>query len=88
MDEAERKSASAPRRRAYNSPRREARAIATRARISAAARECFLAHGFTKTRMRDVAERAGVSEATLYLARPVRQDNGVWVVTRVGEPVS
>jgi hypothetical protein len=27
-------------------------------------------------------------EATLYLAQPVRHDNGVWVVTRVGGPVS
>ncbi len=26
--------------------------------------------------------------ATLYLAQPVRHDNGVWVVTRVGDPVS
>jgi hypothetical protein len=27
-------------------------------------------------------------EATVYLAQPVRHDNGVWVVTRVGDPVS
>jgi hypothetical protein len=27
-------------------------------------------------------------EATLYLAQPVRHDNGVWVVTRVGDPMS
>jgi hypothetical protein len=26
-------------------------------------------------------------EATLYLAQPVRHDNGVWVVTRVRDPV-
>ena len=30
----------------------------------------------------------GEWEATLYLARPVRHDNGVWIVTRVGDPVS
>jgi hypothetical protein len=30
----------------------------------------------------------GEWEATLYLAQPVRHDNGVWVVTRVGDPVS
>jgi hypothetical protein len=29
----------------------------------------------------------GEWEATLYLAQPVRHDNGVWVVTRVGDPV-
>jgi AcrR family transcriptional regulator len=68
----ERKSGSAPRRRAYNSPQRAAQASRTRARISAAARECFLAQGFAKTRMRDVATRARVSEATLYLAFPTK----------------
>ena len=26
-------------------------------------------------------------EATLYLAQPIHHDNGVWVVTRVGDPV-
>jgi hypothetical protein len=30
----------------------------------------------------------GEWEATLYLAQPVRHTNGVWVVTRVGDPVS
>jgi hypothetical protein len=30
----------------------------------------------------------GEWEATLYLTQPVRHDNGVWVVTRVGDPVS
>jgi AcrR family transcriptional regulator len=72
MTQSERKSASAPSRRAYNSPRRAAQASETRARISAAARDSFLAQGFTKTRMRDVAKRAQVSEATLYLAFPTK----------------
>ena len=72
MTELERKTGSAPRRRAYNSPRRTAQASETRARICAAARECFLAHGFAQTRMRDVAKRARVSEATLYLAFPTK----------------
>jgi hypothetical protein len=35
-----------------------------------------------------VRSHHGEWEATLYLAQPVRHDNGVWVVTRVGEPVS
>jgi len=72
MSESQRKSQDQPRRRAYNSARRAAQAAGTRERIRAAARECFLAHGFTNTRMRDVAERARVSEATLYLAFPTK----------------
>jgi hypothetical protein len=35
-----------------------------------------------------VRSHHGEWEATLYLAQPVRHDNGVWVVTQVGDPVS
>ena len=35
-----------------------------------------------------VRSHHGEYEATLYLAQPVRHTNGVWVVTRVGDPVS
>jgi hypothetical protein len=35
-----------------------------------------------------VRSHHGEWEATVYLAQPVRHDNGVWVVTRVGDPVS
>jgi hypothetical protein len=35
-----------------------------------------------------VRSHNGEWKATLYLAQPVRHDNGVWVVTRVGNPVS
>ena len=34
-----------------------------------------------------VRSHHGEWEATVYLAQPVRHDNGVWVVTRVGDPV-
>ena len=34
-----------------------------------------------------VCSHNGEWAATLYLAQPVRHDNGVWVVTRVGDPV-
>jgi cell division septation protein DedD len=34
-----------------------------------------------------VRSHHGEWEATLYLAQPVRHDNGLWVVTRVGDPV-
>jgi hypothetical protein len=35
-----------------------------------------------------VRSHNGEWEATLYLAQPIRHNNGVWVVTRVGDPVS
>ena len=35
-----------------------------------------------------VRSHHGEWEATLYLAQPVRHTNGIWVVTRVGDPVS
>jgi hypothetical protein len=35
-----------------------------------------------------VRSHHGEWEATVYLAQPVRHSNGVWVVTRVGDPVS
>jgi hypothetical protein len=35
-----------------------------------------------------VRSHHGEWEATLYLAQPIRHDDGVWVVTRVGDPVS
>jgi hypothetical protein len=35
-----------------------------------------------------VRSHHGEWEATLWLAQPVRHTNGVWVVTRVGDPVS
>jgi hypothetical protein len=35
-----------------------------------------------------VRSQNGEWEATLYLAQPVRHNNGLWVVTRVGDPVS
>jgi hypothetical protein len=35
-----------------------------------------------------VRSHHGEWEATLYLAQPVRHDNGLWVVTRVENPVS
>ena len=34
-----------------------------------------------------VRSHHGEWEATVYLAQPVRHNNGVWVVTRVGDPV-
>jgi AcrR family transcriptional regulator len=54
-----------PRRR-YRSQLREERAADTRRRIERAAGELFAAHGFAGTTVAGIAERAGVSEATVY----------------------
>jgi hypothetical protein len=35
-----------------------------------------------------VRSHHGEWEVTLYLAQPIRHHNGIWVVTRVGDPVS
>jgi AcrR family transcriptional regulator len=54
-------------RRQYRSPAREAAALETRARVSAAAAELFLAQGYAATSVRAVAQRAHVAEKTVYL---------------------
>jgi AcrR family transcriptional regulator len=56
--------------RSYRSPTRERQAAQTRARIRAAAQELFVAQGYTATSLREIAERAGVAERTLYAAFP------------------
>lgn len=53
-------------KRQYRSPSREAAAAETAERIRAAAAELFLAQGYAATTLRQVAERAGVGERTLY----------------------
>src|SRR3954471_20894515 len=55
-----------PARRHYRSQLREERAADTRRRITRAAGELFAAHGFAGTTVAGIAERAGVSEATVY----------------------
>jgi AcrR family transcriptional regulator len=57
-----------PRRRPYRSPLRRQQAQTTRTRIAMAARDLFRARGWAQTRIRDVAARAGVSEASVYAA--------------------
>lgn len=54
-------------RREYRSPAREAAALETRARVSAAAAELFLEHGYASTSVRAIAQRAQVAEKTVYL---------------------
>jgi AcrR family transcriptional regulator len=54
--------------RRYSTPRRDARAAATRSRILAAAERLFLREGYARTTMKTIAKEAGVSEKTMYLA--------------------
>jgi AcrR family transcriptional regulator len=59
-----------PVKRRYESPARRAAAEATRDRICQAAEDLFMRDGYAGTSIRAVAARAGVSEATVYLAFP------------------
>jgi len=54
------------RRRTYDATKRRADALARRAAVLAAARELFLLDGFAATTVTAVAERAGVSQETVY----------------------
>jgi len=54
--------------RHYRSPRREAQAAATRAEIAAAARRLFIAQGYPRTTLADIADAAGVAVPTVKLA--------------------
>lgn len=56
-----------PRRR-YESARRVEQALQTRRSILAGARDLFVEHGYVGTTMQAVADRAGVSAATVYAA--------------------
>jgi len=56
-----------PPHRAYRTPKRDERAAATRTAIREAAEALFLRDGYTRTSMRAIADRAGVSEKTMYL---------------------
>ena len=53
-------------RRDYHSPRRDEQARETRLAILAAARALFLDHGYPATTIQGIAERAGLSPATVY----------------------
>jgi AcrR family transcriptional regulator len=53
-------------KRRYEAPRRAERAAATRSAVLAAARELFVARGYPKTAVSDIAALAGVSVDTVY----------------------
>jgi TetR/AcrR family transcriptional regulator, regulator of autoinduction and epiphytic fitness len=53
-------------RRPYHSPKRQAQAAQTRARMLQAAAELFAERGYVRTTVADVARQAGVSEPNVY----------------------
>ncbi len=55
-----------PVKRAYDAPRREQAAQATRLAVLAAARALFLERGWSATTVQDIADRAGVSRPTVF----------------------
>lgn len=55
-------------RRRYESPLRQEQAGATRRRILEAARRRFLAHGYVATTVASIAQEAGVTAQTVYVA--------------------
>jgi AcrR family transcriptional regulator len=58
--------------RSYDSPARAAAARRTRRRIRAAAEDLFTLRGYEGTSMRAIADAAGVSERTVFLAFPTK----------------
>jgi AcrR family transcriptional regulator len=55
-----------PKKRPYDSSRRQAQARETQGAIALAARELFLERGYVATSVRDIAEHAGVAVQTIY----------------------
>lgn len=74
-------------KRRYNSTRRQEQAADTRLRIIGAAQELFVANGYGRTTIAEIASRAGVAVETVYAtfrnkARLLRQ---VWYVSFRGD---
>jgi AcrR family transcriptional regulator len=59
-------------KRPYRSALRDQSAQVTRQRVRAAAAELFVEQGFVATTMKQVADRAGVAERTVYTAFPTK----------------
>jgi AcrR family transcriptional regulator len=77
-----------PKRRRYESPRRDAQAAATRRQILGAAQRLFEANGYAATTMAAVANEAGVSLKTVYLAFDTKSGlvRSLWDTSLRGEP--
>jgi AcrR family transcriptional regulator len=50
------------------------KANTTKTRILAAAYDCFLSYGYSKTTFKDIVEKAGISRASLYLYYKDKED--------------
>jgi AcrR family transcriptional regulator len=59
-------------KRPYHTPKRDARARATRERIRTTAETLFLRDGYARTSMGAIAQAAAVAEKTVYLAFPTK----------------
>lgn len=57
-------------KRSYRSPLREERARTTRRRVREAAARLFVEHGYGRTTVRTIAEKAGVAPRTVHVAYP------------------
>lgn len=75
-------------RRAYDSSRRRAQAATSRRGILAAAQRLFSEQGYAATTMAEVAQAAGVSLKTVYLAFETKAGliRALWDVALRGEP--
>jgi AcrR family transcriptional regulator len=74
-------------KRAYNSPRRQEQAAATRRQILDAARRLFVRQGYAATTMAQIAAEAGVALKTVYLAFDTKSGllQKLWNVTLRGD---
>src|SRR5450432_2215959 len=73
--------------RSYHSPLRREQAAATRRQILEAAQQLFEQHGYLSTSVAAVAEEAGVSLKTVYLAFETKSGllRALWQFVLVGE---
>ncbi|MGC7095173.1 TetR/AcrR family transcriptional regulator [Amycolatopsis lurida] len=60
--------------RSYHSPRREQEALRTRQEILAAARELFIAHGYARVTVAEIARAAGTAVKTVYSSVGTKAD--------------
>ena len=76
-------------KRQYNSTRRQEQAAETRLRIIQAAHELFVAKGYGRTTIAEIAEGAGVAVETVYAAFRNKRTllRQVWFVSTRGDEV-
>lgn len=77
-------------KRAYDSPTRRQKAEDTRARVVQAAHDLFFEKGYAASTLKEIADRAGVSEPTIYAVFSSKRQLllSVFQAGRTGEPES